>query len=85
MLNYLYCLRHLESSLLPTMIFFFSSLLLLFKELCQANVSAGKVMQGKNVIVVHLGTRATQTACVVTAAWLVALMKIHARSLVFAK
>lgn len=83
MLNYLYPLRHLESSLLPALIFFFS--LLLFKGLCQASVSAEKVTQEKNVIVVHLGTGATQTACAVTAAWLAALMKIHARNLVFAK
>lgn len=85
MLNYLHPLRHLESSLLPALIFFFPLSTLLLKGLGQASVSAGKVMQERNVIVVRLGIGATQTASVVTAAWLGALMRIPARNLVFVK
>ncbi|GAB0182708.1 laminin subunit alpha-1 [Grus japonensis] len=55
------------------------------KGLGRVSVNAEKVTQEKNVIAVHLGIGAIQTACVVTAASLVALMKIHAQNLVFAK
>lgn len=82
MLNYLYILNPAYCLL---WFFFFPPLLLLFKWLGQASVSAEKVTQERNVIVAHLGIGASQTACAVTAAWLVALMKIHAQNLVFAK
>lgn len=65
--KYLHSLRHLESRLLSTLIYFFS-LFLPFKGLGQVSVNAEKVTQEKNVIVVHLGIGAIQTACVVTVA-----------------
>ena len=65
MLNYLHPLRHLEASPVPALIV---SLFLLFKGLGQVSVNAEKVTQEKNVIVVRLGIKAIQTACIVTAA-----------------
>lgn len=48
-------------------------------------MSAKKVTQEKNVIVVHLATGATQNVCAVTAAWLAVSTMTHAQNLVFAK
>lgn len=64
MLSYSYVLRHLKSSVLPSLTFLF----LLFKGLGQGSVNAEMVTQEKNVTVVHLGIGVIQTACVATAA-----------------
>lgn len=64
MLSYSHALRHLESSILPSLICLF----FLFKGLGQGSVNAEMVTQEKNVTVVHLGIGVIQTACVATAA-----------------